>query len=109
VLTLVIAAAPAVLNACSLVCAGGDLHRSHSCHEAQPAGTTSVTSGTHVCGHGDGLPDASGTLTPESAPAPMLAAAVLPQPVHVQGAPVRLATVALLLPDPLKLKTQLRI
>jgi hypothetical protein len=108
VLTLAVAAAPAVLTACSLVCAAGDFHRSHSCHESQQTGTTSVTSGVHACGHSEELPTASGQVVPESAPAPALMPFV--PPLALQASRVVLPFgFALSPPDRLSLTTQLRI
>lgn len=110
-LTFAIAAAPAVLTACSLVCAAGDLHRSHTCHESQSTGTTSVTSGVHACGHGDELPEASGQVVPESGPAPSPAITVFAQPhsLNANGAALQFLGLALSPPDRLTLTRQLRI
>lgn len=109
VLALLVAGAPAALTACELLCASHDVQPAHACHESQPAGTTSVTGGLDVCGHGDVLPEAAGALTPQSPPVSTLAVIVLPQPAHTQRVPLSVLAVAPFRSDPLTLKTQLRI
>ena len=115
VLALVVASAPSALTACELVCAahddGGGVP-AHTCHSSESDDTTSttrITSGVHVCGHGDELPAASGKLMPEGAPGPAIAAAASPFLLAGNGVSGRSRAVTSSPPSPPKLATHLRI
>ena len=77
-----VAAAPAALNACELVCAAQEAATEtveHSCHGPEPQESTArIAAAPHLCGHVEGLPPASGQLKKDpSAAAPFVAATAL--------------------------------
>lgn len=114
-LALVVAGAPSVLTACELACAAhddGGGAPTHRCHSSQSEDTTSITritSGVHVCGHGDELPAASGKLMPEGAPGPAIAAVHSPSLPAGEGISGHSREVGSSPPGPPKLVTHLRI
>lgn len=116
VLALVVTGAPASLIACEILCAAradrashSDAAAPHSCHATQPAGTAAaVTTGVHVCGHGEELPATTAKVVPQAAPAPGDAIAAVPFLLHT-GVSHRFLTAASLPPGPSKLLTPLRI
>lgn len=108
-LMFAVAAAPAMLAACSLVCTAGDSHQPHSCHESPATGTASITNGVHACGHSEELP-ASAQLVPEGGAAPPPAIGVFVQPQSpLTTAAFQLTGFTPSPPDRLALTTQLRI
>lgn len=115
VLALVVTGAPAVLIACELACAAHDDGRgapTHSCHASALESTTSITgitSGVHVCGHGDELPAASGNMMPQGAPGPAIAAVASPFLLAGDGISGRSREVTSSPPGLPKLATPLRI
>jgi len=117
VLALGITGAPASLTACEILCASRANHESHgdgagprhSCHATEPNDTAAaVTTGVHVCGHGEELPAAAAKIVPQAAPAPTDAIPALPSLLHT-GVSHRFHTVASPPPGPSKLLTPLRI
>ena len=68
-LVFIVAAAPAVLTACEIVCAVRDSHTpaaGHSCDGTQPSDGPLIGSRVHICGHDEALPTAASQAAPQS-------------------------------------------
>ena len=109
---VLVALVPSHAALCEIVCAdaavAGAHEQAHSCHDPAPepsSDATRLAQGEHVCGHGDGLPDASRVA--DAAPVmPLVSGPVLFAPLRIASA---LTEPHALPPDRRNVATPLRI